>query len=403
MLCDHGVLVPGAARPAPPVARVTTGPGRSGMSLYLLLSQGCNLACTYCLAGAETYCGGGKPARMPAEIARAAVERCLRLLAPDGRLEIVFFGGEPLLNWPLARQILRWLEEEWRPAFPGRRIHAHITTNLTLFPDDLIELAQHHHMSFLVDVDGPPDLHDAQRPMRGGGPSHHATAAHIARLRQAGIEVALRATITGRSVDRMVEITRHHRELGGSGSAHVPVNPIDSDERVLPADFLPAPARYADGLRAVLADGAFPIEKLFPFSEYLPRVRKGQRLQRACGAPYGNTPVVDSAGDVYPCIYWVGIPRLRQGNLADGEPLANEGVIAELGERLHVDHLPRCRACDWRYLCGGGCPVQRVTLAGHPRATPAALAYADDIPCATARTVIEEILWHQARVRAAGG
>lgn len=76
--------------------------------------------------------------------------------------EGVLFGGEPLLNWDLAKQVIRFAEEELNAS---RRISLryHLTTNLTLFPEDLIERAKLYRITFLVDVDGPENLHDASR------------------------------------------------------------------------------------------------------------------------------------------------------------------------------------------------------------------------------------------------
>jgi uncharacterized protein len=398
LLLDAGVLVPADA-PPPEVARPcacgaeTCGGGREA-NLYLLLSQTCNMACTYCLAGAATY-GGSKPRRMSAAVARAAVLRYLDALRPGGRLRVIFFGGEPLLNWPLARELMDWCHGELRARYPEREITFNLTSNLSLFPADLVDAAQAHGLTFLVDVDGPPAIHDRLRPMRGGGPSHRRIARNIDRLRRAGLRVSLRATVTSVNVARMLEVTRHHREIGGESSALVSMNPVDSDEHVFPESLYPDPERFAAGLRECLALGGWSAEELFPFNEYLGRVR-GDRKAQACGAPYGNTPVVDSRGDVYPCIYWVGIGRLKLGNVADGPVYSNQALLGELFERLHVDHVPRCRDCRWRYLCAGGCPVKRVSLEGHPRATAAARAYAAAIDCRTSETVLEELLWREA-------
>jgi len=403
MLVDHGILVPSSNKKRQTLQascnRSGAGCCSGAASLYLLLSQTCNMACVYCLAGKESY-GANKPAYMSERIAQRAIERCLDAVGPGGRLEIVFFGGEPMLGWPLAQQIMVWCENELCTRFTDRTWRFHLTTNLSICPPELVELAKHYGIAFLVDVDGPPEIHDALRPIKGGGSSHHLISHNVERLCRAGLHISLRATVTSLNVDRMLEVTRHHRDLGADGSAFVAVNPVDSDERILPSYLYPDPLRFAEGLRESLIHGGWRPEQLYPFSEYLPRVRATERMTQACGAPYGNTPVVDSLGDVYPCIYWVGIPRLRLGNVFDRNRYANEGLLNNLRERLHVDRLPRCRVCHWRYLCGGGCPVKRIILEEHPFASPEALRYADEITCITSTTVLEELLWHEAEERA---
>lgn len=399
MLTDHGIV-----RDDDPPAPCHDGCSatcchqdsvpRNEMSLYLLLSQSCNLGCIYCLNGTETYHKDGG-LKMTDPVAFRSVERCLGDLAPHGRLEIVFFGGEPLLNWPLARRVIVHCEEVLKPQYPDKAIRYHVTSNLTVLPDDLIDWARKHEITFLCDVDGPAPVHDACRPYKGGAPSHARTVAHIRRLTEAGLRVALRATITSRNQDCLPEIARHHRDIGGTGTAFVPVNPVNSDEAILPADLLPSPQRVLEGLAQVFEDRTWDTKDLFPFNLYASHLRCGARNARGCGAPYGNTPVVDVNGDVYPCIYLVGIQRYYLGNLMDGT-YPDRRVLDAMMEGLHVDHMAECRSCAWRYICGGGCPVGKLTVFDNPLATPATLEYCRGIRCDYARKIIELLLWREA-------
>ena len=164
--CDHFLIVPEAKAPPGSAQQCTgcDGPrGKSpGKSLYLLLSQSCNQACIYCLNGRETYQKDHK-VMMSEKTAFKAVETTLDTIADNGRLEVVFFGGEPLMNWPLAKKILKYCEAELKPRNPSKEIHYHLTTNLTILPIDLIATAKQHGITFLVNVDGPEDIHDTTR------------------------------------------------------------------------------------------------------------------------------------------------------------------------------------------------------------------------------------------------
>lgn len=399
MLMEHGIVRQGNA-PEPCQCTCSGACGdresipRTEMSLYLLLSQSCNLGCVYCLNGTESYHKDSN-LKMPDEVAFRSVERCLTDLEPGGRLEIVFFGGEPLLNWPLAKRVITHCEDVLKGRFPDKQVRYHITSNLTVLPDDLIEWALRHEITFLCDVDGPAPVHDACRPYKGGAPSHARTAANIARLKEAGLRVALRATITARNQDSIAEIARHHKALGGAGTAFVPVNPVNSDEAILSANLLPSPDRVLEGLAEVFEERVWDIEDLFPFNLYASHLRCGLRNTRGCGAPYGNTPVVDVNGDVYPCIYLVGIERYYLGNLMDGS-YPDRRVLDAMMDGLHVDHMEECRGCSWRYICGGGCPVGKLTVFDNPLATPTTLDYCRRIRCDQARKIIELLLWREA-------
>lgn len=364
------------------------------MSLYLLVTHACNLACVYCFNGDASYQRSCPPA-MRDETADAAVDWALRRLDPHGTLEIVFFGGEPLLRWPLVRRVVDRCEQTLRSRHPNVTFHYHLTSNLTSLPRDLIEVARRVSMTFLCDVDGPQEVHDRLRPHAKGRASHEATARVIRALTDAGLAVSLRATVTSANAVDLGAVVAHHRHLGGCSSALVPLNPIDSDQVAVPERWLADPGCLASGLAAAFEDRAFPADALHPFSEALPRVARRERRRIACGAPYGCTPVVDAAGDLYPCIYFVGIPWLRMENVLAPEPARAHGVLSQLLASLDVD-ATECRTCGIRYLCSGGCPAMRVLARGRPDLLPMQ-RYARDCSCAVGRTVTEKLLWSEAR------
>ncbi|WP_295455351.1 radical SAM protein [uncultured Thiodictyon sp.] len=397
----HSLIVPIAPpTPAPgPCHCQSAGGLASARSLYLLLTHACNQACLYCLDGQSTY-HEAPTLVMSAAVARDALRTIAESIAVNGRMEVVFFGGEPLLNWPLAKEVIRYCEEELKPAHPGQTFTYHFTTNLTLFPDDLIALARRHAITFLVDIDGPADLHDRIRPLKSSGrhgSSFRKSADHIARLRDAGLEVGLRATVTSHNHHRLLEVTQTHKALGGTGSAFVPLNAVDSDEWIMPLELCPDPALYAQGLRQVYRERIWPVSALFPFSEYLSRLRPDYRSGVACGAPLGNTPVVTADGRIFSCIYLVGIERFTLGDLTRND-FPRPSVMAEMQEIAGRPTRPECADCDFRQLCGGGCPVGKFIIAGNPQATPAIRRYTQDVVCATSKTVLTELLWEQAKV-----
>lgn len=364
---------------------------KRGMSLYLLLSQSCNLGCIYCLNGIKTY-GKDMNLKMKEEVAYKSVECCLESLSPGSRLEIVFFGGEPLMNWPLAKKIITYCQENLADKCKDKDIRYHLTSNLTILPSDLIEWAKRYDITFLCDIDGPEEIHNLCRPYRSGEGSHAHIVRNIERLTKAGLKVALRATITNRNHDCLPEVAKHHRELGGSGSAFVPVNPVNSDEDILSAKMLPSIRKMTNGLAEVFRSKIWKTRDLFPFNVYEPNLCGGGRSVTGCGAPFGNTPVVDVNGDVYPCIYLVGIKRFYLGNVMNGN-YPDMRVLDWMLDFLHVDKAPECRQCSWRYICGGGCPVGKLTVFDNPLASRRTLNYCNGIRCESTKKVIELLLW----------
>ena len=395
-LLSHRIVVDEAQpEPSPRRQAYSETEQPKGLSLYLLLAQDCNLGCVYCLNGEATYHRSDAP-RMSREVALRAVEMCLERLRPGGMLQVVLFGGEPLLNWSLAKTLMEEVETDVLPSHPDRSVHFHLTSNLAETPPDLLTRIERHKMTVLCDVDGPPEVHDATRPFRDGRGSCARISANVRRLADAGIPVALRATITSRNVDRMLDIALYHREIGGSSTAMVAVNAVNSDEQVLGPDLLPDPERYAQGLRAVLSECGFPLEKIFPFSLMKGRIRPGARSTIACGAPHGNTPVVGTDGEIYACIYLVGMSAYRIGNVSDTISFPDRDVVERMREAAHVDSLPGCRTCSYRFVCVGGCPIGHLLVTGKRDVDDYVRAYHREMRCRISQTVVEEILWQVA-------
>lgn len=396
ILLSHRILVVTTEDETAPRSVGLAGAGEKspGLSLYLLLSQDCNLGCVYCLNGIRTYRKNDRP-MMSEETAFRAVDRFAATIRPGGYIEIAMFGGEPLLNWELAKKTIDYAETVSRPKHPDIQFRYHVTSNLSFLPEDFIDRVKTHGITVLCDIDGPGIIHDACRPFRGGSSSHGPIAGNVRRLIEAGIPVSLRTTVTALNVEYMEETARHHRELGGTGSAFVPVSIVNSDEDIIPDKYIPDIGRMLECLTKVQKSGIWGLDRLFPFSTYRAKLKPGNYTVLGCGAPYGNTPVVDVNGDVYPCIYLVGIKRYHQGNLMDGSYPDNT-VLARMAEELHVDRREDCKECAWRYLCGGACPVQLLTMANRGDISPKAREYSDRVNCEYTKKVLEILLWEAA-------
>ncbi len=401
MFLEYGIIVPHHSSSGLNLPKHQEEPSlnnKRSISLYLLISQSCNMSCIYCLNGTKTY-QRDRALMMGQEVAFKSIDACLDSICPQGYLEVIFFGGEPLLNWPLAKEIILYCENALRQKHPGKQIKYHFTTNLSLVPADLVEWATRYHITFLCDVDGPPEIHNRCRPFKNGSPSYEVIARNIARLTEAGLSVFLRTTITSLNHDRLLEITRHHRAIGGKSSAFVPVNPVNSDEDLLTEKLLPSPDKIINGMMDVYKSRLWKDNQLYPLNQHVGRLVPGCRSVVGCGAPYGNTPVVDANGDVYPCIYLVGIKRYYIGNIMN-ESYPDKNALRHLYNYLHVDRREDCRKCSWRYICGGACALGRLTVFDNPRASGEVKDYCRRITCEYTKKLLELLLWDKAQEKA---
>ena len=202
------------------VALATQRPRVSSLPLttvVLNVNTGCNLSCTYCYKeDLDTPANGRK---MSLETAQQSIEMLLRESPDQPRYTIVFFGGEPLTNLPLIRQVVAWAE----PVFAerGKRLDISITTNATLLDEQTIAFLQQHRFSIAVSIDGPKAVHDRNR-VTVGGQGTYETVARKVRL--------LLSTYRARPVGARVTLTDNGE---GKGAIHVAYTSLDELDRIL--------------------------------------------------------------------------------------------------------------------------------------------------------------------------
>jgi uncharacterized protein len=197
--------------------------------------------------------------------------------------------------------------------YPEVDFRYHVTSNLSFLPEDFIERARRHRMTVLCDIDGVGDVHDRCRPFSGGGSTHGVIAANVRKLVGEGIPVSLRTTVTALNQDYLEQTAAHHRELGGWGTAFAPLNVVNSDEDFMSDRLIPDVDRMLDSLTRVKESGIWTMDRLFPFSVYRAKLQPDHRAVLGCGAPYGNTPVVDVQGGCIPASIWWEINDITSG------------------------------------------------------------------------------------------
>ena len=344
------LLVPAARLRAPPRARVD--PASIPLAtLVLEAAQACNLRCTYCYAGGGSY--GGEARVMQPDLAARAARHLVDSSGEREAVTLVLFGGEPLLNLPALKAAV--LAGEAAALARGKRLVVSITTNGTRFSPEALDFLAVHRIGVSVSIDGPPDVHDANRPYagRGGGGSYADVVDGVARLRErTGRPPAARVTLEPRQWSRIPEVFEHVRSLGFLEVGIAPASPVS-------AQLLPTPeqddalvagfARIADRFVDEAAQG-----RVLPFSNLLDLLAKlhvGEVRGEPCGAGLGYL-AMDAGGAFFLCHRFAGDGRFRVGDLDTGVDHAK--IRACLDEQAE----PRQRACSscWaRSLCAGGC------------------------------------------------
>lgn len=353
----------------------------SPQKITLLVTNRCNLACRYCFIRDEIARGALTADDMSIDVAR----RALDLLRGD--ISVSFFGGEPLLAWQRVSEIVTDAERRAK----GRKIQLHVTTNGTLLDDVISQFIRDHRMSVLVSLDGPPDVHNANRPIAFHPDpicqppnSWTETLRGLSRLQGAKVIPYLRATYDDPDTDLAALLhffkTQLVDEHLASGCSIEPAvltegcrtsDPARADLSCLAARYHQAAVWYADQARQ-----GKPFD-FMPFRKMLGRILYTRHMKSECGAGVGYL-TVGPDGTIYAC-HKAGCAL---GNVIDGIDEVRRFPWSD--NRVYRDSA--CMSCWARYLCGGGCRHHRLTLSGDVLGPAPAC-------CAIQQTIIRESLW----------
>jgi uncharacterized protein len=372
----------GAEAPATP-------PDLPVVSLALFLTQTCNLRCVYCYGEGGEY---GERGVMSEETALAAVDWLLTNSFEEKSVQVSFFGGEPLLNFPLLQHVVAYAKEE--AAARGKEVGFGVTTNASLLTDEMIAFLAEERIDTLVSFDGPPDIHDRQRPFRDGRGSYRCVRANVERLRAALPRLTGRATVC--AGNDPFAVRRGMEEAGFTSCALTAASPVvrreagkagaTSADQDVAAGRREAAEQMLAYRRAEVAElfvavrerrlgagaSATPVTMLAGLAE-------GRKRHSGCGLGRGMRAVA-VGGDVYPCHRFVGLDDLRLGHLSDYRA---DGINDY--HRSVVENLPACRSCWARYFCGGGCFYDNLARTGDMRRP-------DPGVCRETRTLCEDVI-----------
>jgi len=179
--------------------------------IELALAETCNLACKYCYC--ETSRDTPRQGLMTEDVARKAIDWLFAASKDAKHLGLTLFGGEPLLNKPVFRFVMEYSDALAKKH--GKKIRYNMTTNATLLDDMVIDYIKKHNFGLMVSLDGPPNIHNAQRPFHDGSGSFEAAATGIKKLMRRRKSVTVRCTLT-RLSPPLLDLIRFFDEFGFS-------------------------------------------------------------------------------------------------------------------------------------------------------------------------------------------
>lgn len=319
-------------------------------ALCLHIAHDCNLACQYCFAEEGEY--HGRKARMSFEVGKKALDFLVAHSGNRRNLEVDFFGGEPLINWDVVKQLVaygRSLEEPFQKKFRFT-----LTTNGVLLNKEIMEFCNREMGNVVLSLDGRKEVHDRMRPTKTGTGSYELVVPKfqqfVASRKQKNYYV--RGTFTRKNLDFSQDVI-HYADLGFQLLSMEPVVAPPEEEYAIRKEDLPRIFEEYDKL-ALEYIKRRKEGRGFEFFHFMLDLEQGPCVaKRLSGCGSGTEYLaVTPWGDLYPCHQFVGQEEFLLGNVEDG--ITNSSVCDEF-KLCNVYAKEECQKCFARFYCSGGC------------------------------------------------
>ncbi len=327
-------------------------------SLCLHVSHDCNLSCGYCFAGEGNF--GGPRNVMSLEVGKKALDFLLEMSGARPTCEVDFFGGEPLLNWQVVKELVHYGKK--RASEKGKVFRFTLTTNGLLLDKDKEDFLNKENISVVLSIDGRKEIHDKMRPLRSGKGSYDFVAPKIKSLVESrnNQNYYVRGTFTRHNMDFSKDVLF----LADEGYKEISLEPVvappeedyalrNEDKEVLVQEYKVLAKEYLKRKKQ---------GKPFNFFHFNIDLENGPCIPKritGCGAGYQYL-AVSPEGDLYPCHQFVGKDEYLLGNLEQG--IKNTQLV----EKFRESHIfsKKCKKCWARYHCSGGCHANSVNKNG---------------------------------------
>jgi len=316
-------------------------------AMCLHIAHDCNLRCEYCFADTGEY--RGKRELMSLEIGKKAIDFLIKNSENRRNLEVDFFGGEPLMNFEVVKQIVLYAREQEKKY--NKNFRFTLTTNGLLLDDDKISFINEHMSNVVLSLDGRKEVNDRVRKRVDGSGCYESIMPKfkkIAELRNQD-KYYVRGTFTRYNLDFYEDVIH----LADEGFKQISIEPVAAQptcdysitENQLPEIF----ESYEK-----LAQHMLNRKDKFNFFHFMIDLKQGPcviKRIRGCGA--GNEYVaISPSGDIYPCHQFVGIEKYKMGSLKNNS--FNENIKDEFS-KYTIFSKPDCMKCWAKYYCSGGC------------------------------------------------
>lgn len=328
-------------------------------AMCLHIAHDCNLACKYCFAGEGEYCGDRS--LMSFEVGKQAFDFLIANSGTRKNLEVDFFGGEPLMNFEVVKQLVAYAREQEK--IHNKNFRFTLTTNGVLLDEKVMDFANKEMYNVVLSLDGRKETNDRMRVSRNGKGSYDLIVPKFKEMvkRRGDKEYYIRGTYTHYNTDFTEDIL-HMADLGFTKLAMEPVVASPDAPYALKEEDLPILFDQYEKLAAEMVRRE-KNGKGFTFFHYMIDLEGGPCIaKRIAGCGVGTEYVaVTPWGDLYPCHQFVGDENYLLGNVFDG--ITNEEVRSRF-KMCNIYTRPQCNDCFARLYCSGGCSANAYHATG---------------------------------------
>lgn len=328
-------------------------------ALCLHIAHDCNMCCKYCFAGEGEY--SGDRSLMSFEVGKRALDFLIEQSGSRKNLEVDFFGGEPLLNFDVVKQLVayaRSIEKE-----KGKNFRFTLTTNGVLLNDEVMEWANKECYNVVLSLDGRKETNDRMRRTRNDKGTYDLILPKFQKMAKERNQQGyyIRGTYTHYNTDFANDIL-HLADLGFEQLAMEPVVTDPKMDYALQESDIPKLKDQYDLLAKEMCkrnrEG-----KGFTFFHYMIDLEGGPCIyKRISGCGVGTDYMaVTPWGDLYPCHQFVGDEKFLLGNVFDG--VKNTDIVNEF-KLCNVYSREACQDCFAKLYCSGGCSANAYHTTG---------------------------------------
>ena len=328
-------------------------------AMCLHVAHTCNLNCSYCFASQGKY--HGERALMSYEVGKQAFDFLIAHSGTRRNLEVDFFGGEPLMNWEVVKQLVAYAREQEK--IHNKHFRFTLTTNGMLVDEDVIDFCNREMHNVVLSLDGRKEIHDRLRVDYAGKGSYDRIVPKFQEFvkKRGDKEYYMRGTFTHANPDFTKDVF-HMADLGFDRLSMEPVVCAPDDPAALTEEDIQVVLKEYEILACEMLKRKKEGQP-FTFYHYMLDLTGGPCIyKRLSGCGSGTEYVaVTPWGDLYPCHQFVGEEKYKLGDIWQG--VTNEAVRSEF-RSCNAYSRPECRDCWARLYCSGGCAANAYHATG---------------------------------------